>query len=199
MKNAGKILAFCIILLVVGCMEDTDESIILPIINERIPGHVVSEEMLDTLRQYIPVYEGTTPPNIGGGYFVSPFSLLYASDGYEGDFHDLQWYVAPLDVWNQTRYSESQSTAEGTGTEAYVIGSGNRFTLFTIDEVVNEPAGWRCSMLTLISGEKSDNGIGNLRYAILMLDKRDEHEVLIAPDSYRIFVDGDGFSPRISK
>lgn len=192
-------LAICVIMLFFGCMNECEDTIILPTINRQIPDHVISPALLDTIQAYMPVNEGTNPPLIAGTYSVTPFDLVYASDGYEGEFHDLQWHTDNPDSWNRTRYSEQQGTAEGSSREAYIIGSGDRFTLYTIDNSSDPVAGWQCRLVTLISGVKHDSYISDLRYAILMLDKRDEYNVLIAPDSYRIFADGDGNSPLVTK
>ena len=188
-------LTLCLSLFFAGCMNDGDVTIILPLVNRTIPGHVISDEMLDTIRTYMPVNEGQTPPDIAGSYLVTPFELVYSTDVFEGEFHDLTWHADPVNSWNHTTYTERQGTAEGIGHEAYVIGSDDRFTLYTIDSAADPVAGWQCRMVTLISGVKRESEITDLHYAILMLDKRDEADILIAPDSYRIFADGDGHSP----
>ncbi len=182
-----------------GCMNEGEDTIILPTVNRQIPDHVISPALLDTIQAYMPINEGTNPPSVAGTYSVTPFDLIYASDGYEGEFHDLMWHTDNTDSWNRTRYSEQQGTAEGSSREAYIIGSGDRFTLYTIDNSSDPVAGWQCRLVTLISGVKHDSYIADLRYAILLLDKRDEYNVLIAPDSYRIFADGDGNSPLVTK
>lgn len=192
-------LAFCAAILLVGCMREGEDTIILPTMNREIPEHVISRTLLDTIRIYMPINVGSNPPSVAGTYSVSPFDLVYASDGYEGEFHDLEWHIDTPDSWNRTRYSEHQGTAEGRSQEAYIIGNGENFTIFTIDNSVDTLSGWQCRLVTLISGTKRESSVADLRYAILMLDKRDEHNMLIEPDSYRIFADGDGNSPKVAK
>lgn len=199
LRKAIIVSIFGCVMLLCGCMEESDETIVLPVINRCIPHHVISAGLLDTIKEYMPIYEGATPPEVGGEYYVAPLKLVYSTDVFEGEFHDLRWSADSLDGWNRTRFTEHQGNADGIGREAYVIGSGDNFTLFTLEESTDTVAGWQCRMITLVSGTMVATGVSNLHYAILLLDKQDDNGILIAPDDYRIFADGDGISNFVTK
>lgn len=192
MKKSLYIAAAC--LLLASCMKDTGETILLPVLNDRIPERVLSLDEQDSLRQYMPIYEGFTPVNVDGEYMVSPVKLVYASDGFTGEFYDMKWVVADQNGRNVASYSEWQDNATGVTKEAHVIGEGEKITVYTIEKAMDETLGWSCDMVTVISGIKQENGIKDYSYAIVMRDKRDENGIIIEPDSYRVFKDGDGLS-----
>lgn len=175
-------------------MKDTGETIWLPMLNDRIPERVLSLDEQDSLRQFMPIYEGFTPVNVDGQYLAAPMKLIYASDGFSGEFYDMRWKVADQNGRNVASYNEWQESAVGENKEAHVIGEGEKITIYTIEKAVDETLGWSCEMVTVISGLKQQNGIKDYSYAIVMRDKRDENGVIIEPDSYRVFKDGDGLS-----
>jgi hypothetical protein len=179
-------------------MKETDDTVWLPVPNGKIPYEVLSAAEQDTLQQHMPIYEGVTPPNIVGDYLASPMTLQYASDRYEGAFYDLHWRVEKQNERNMATYKEWQRTAVGDGKEAHVIGEQGKFTAYTIEQTVDESRGWSCEQVTVISGTKTADGIEGYSYAIVMRNKQDENGVLIEPDSYRVFTDGDGISSPIT-
>lgn len=192
------ILIFLLPLLLAGCMKETDETFWLPVLGEKIPETVLSAAEQDSIRQYMPIYEGDTPANIEGDYLASPMTLVHASDGFAGSFYDLHWKVEKQNRRNLAIYKEWQNSAVGNGKEAHVIGEGEKITMYTIEQSVNESRGWRCELVTVVSGEKGEDGINGFSYAVVMRNKRDEHGIIIEPDSYRVFSDGDGISSPIT-
>lgn len=192
MRRCLFVLAACLLML--SCMKDSDETIWLPVLNDRIPERVLSADEQDSLRQYMPIYEGFTPVNVDGDYMASPMTLVYASDGFEGEFYDMRWKVADQNGRNVASYKEWQRNAAGSTKEAHVIGEGKKITVYTIEKAVDESLGWSCDMVTVISGEKEEDGIKGYSYAIVMRNKCDNNGVIIEPDSYRVFTDGDGIS-----
>lgn len=185
-------------LLLSGCMKPTDEIILLPVKNSTIPEVVLSAEEQATLSQYIPIHEGSEPPNVEGDWLASPMTLTFASDGYAGEFYDLHWRLERQNERNFAIYKEWQGDASALGKEAHVIGSGDDFTVYTVERSENAVRGWSCEQVTLVSGTKSEAGIKGYSYAIVMRNKTDERGVIIEPDSYRVFTDGDGISSPIT-
>lgn len=192
------ILIFLLPLLLTGCMKETDETVLLPVRGVRIPETVLSAEEQDAVSQYMPIYEGCTPPNVEGDWLASPMTLTFASDNYAGEFYDLHWRVERQNRRNLAKYKEWQNTASALGKEAHIIGEGDNFTMYTIEQSVNESRGWSCEQVTVISGTKTANGIEGYRYAVVMRNKTDERGIIIEPDSYRVFTDGDGISSPIT-
>jgi hypothetical protein len=185
-------------LLMAGCMKETDDTLWLPVPYGKIPYEVLSAAEQDSLRQHMPIYEGVTPPNIVGDYLASPMTLTFASDRYEGTFYDLHWRIENQNERNLASYKEWQRTAAGDGKEAHVIGSEDKFTAYTIEQTVDESRGWSCEQVTVISGTKTANGIEGYSYAIVMRNKQDSNGIIIDPDSYRVFTDGDGISSPVT-
>ncbi len=185
---------FTVCLLLVSCMKDSNETVWLPVLNDRIPERVLSSDEQDSLRQYMPIYEGFTPVNVDGEYIASPMSLVYASDGFSGLFYDMRWKIVDQNGRNVASYKEWQNNATGVTKEAHVIGEGEKVTVYTVEKAVDETLGWSCDMVTVMSGLRTDNGIKDYSYAIVMRNKRDDNGVIIEPDSYRVFSDGDGIS-----
>ena len=185
-------------LLLSGCMKETDETFWLPVLGDKIPETVLSAAEQDSLRQYMPIYEGGSPANVEGDYLASPMTLVHASDGFAGSFYDLHWKVEKQNRRNLAIYKEWQNSAVGNGKEAHVIGEGEKFTMYTIEQSVNESRWWSCELVTVVSGEKGEDGIKGFSYAVVMRNKRDEHGIIIEPDSYRVFTDGDGVSSPIT-
>ena len=175
-------------------MKATNETIFIPVKNKVIPTSVLSSDYQDSLLQYMNIYEGDNPPNIEGNYLVAPMTLVHASDGHENEFHDMSWNTSNQNWWNKITYKEWQGNAEGVAKEAWVIGDGNFFTLYTIEQSRNETDGWNYEAVLILSGEKTNLGIVGYQYAIVMKNKKDDNGVLIEPDSYRIFKDGDNIS-----
>lgn len=177
-----------------GCMKPTGETIVLPVKNGTIPERVLTLAEQDSLLQYMPIYEGSEPPDVTGHWLASPMELKYASDGFAGLFYDMHWCVEHQNGRNIASYKEWQSSAAAVGKEAHVIGDGNNFTMYTIEQSEDASRGWSCEVVTIVSGIKDATGIKDFHYAIVMRDKRDEQGIIIEPDSYRVFTDGDGVS-----
>lgn len=197
MRRCIFIIALCV--MAVSCMKDSCETIWLPVLNDRIPERVLSSDEQDSLRQYMPIYEGFTPVNVDGEYMASPMKLVYASDGFSGQFYDMRWELVDQNGRNVATYKEWQNNATGSTKEAHVIGEGEKVTVYTVEKAVDETLGWSCDMVTVMSGVKTDNGIKGYSYAIVMRNKCDDNGIIIEPDSYRVFTDGDGLSSLTNK
>lgn len=180
--------------LISACMKETDETVLLPVRGVKIPEAVLSAAEQDALSDYMPIYEGGTPPNIEGDWLASPMTLTFASDNYAGDFYDLHWRVERQNGRNLAKYKEWQNTASALGKEAHIIGEGDNFTMYTIEQSENEARGWSCEQVTLISGTRKGDAVEGYYYAVVMRNKTDERGVIIESDRYRVFTDGDGVS-----
>lgn len=194
MRRLGILGVLSMLLSLVGCMKATEETIVIPVRNRVIPETVLSSAYQDSISCYMNIYEGDNPPNIEGSYIAAPMSLVFSSDGYENEFYNMFWKVSGQNWWNRVDYQEWQGDAEGVAHEAWVIGSGNRFTLYTVEQSRHNRQGWEYDAVLILSGEKTDAGIVDYHYAIVMRSKNDSCSVLIEPDSYRVFKDGDSLS-----
>ena len=168
--------------------------------DERVD-QVIPEEYLEMLEGHIPIYDGHTPPFIGGEYLVSQFVLTYDVEGQykPGDvFGDLYIKLYNQDmVYNTIDLIYKQAYNTGTGNGALISGQGNNFTVFfNVDEVSHlDNYDVMNKQAIVISGTKTSTGISNLYYSFIMLEKSDDPDHRIVDVGYyRVFKDKDGSS-----
>lgn len=173
-----------------GLTEDVDEFIPDSILN------IITDE-LD-----IPINEGLNPPSIEGAFLVSPNVMLSTNipnDGFDigHTFDDAIITFSNQNLQDLTvQVSEVQGGGSGDGEGSYIVGEGNKFSVFTELNVYSENSGNR-TLARVYSGEISQNGIIDFHCAILMLDDNgDPNNNLIEIGEGRGFMDSDGFSPR---
>lgn len=163
---------------------------------------VVPDDIEEELNKYIPIYPGVNPPAVEGTYFIDPFVTVYCEDegngGYDpGDivtseyihFFNQNSSDNTLDI--EKRTVSGSSSAKGTG--AFISGEGNNFTAFFNTE--GESSGIYTKTALVISGTKTSDGIKDLHYAFVMVEKGDDpNDKLMEEGVYRVFKDKDGLS-----
>ncbi|MBR2359577.1 MAG: fimbrillin family protein [Bacteroidaceae bacterium] len=165
--------------------------------DERI-GQVIPDDIRQKMEAYIPIYDGVNPPNVEGCYYISPFEAVYCEDGgfdpgdlVEDSYINLtsQSKDNTIDMEEFAPNSGSYSIGEG----AFICGEGDNFTIFFNTEGISLDIYNRTALL--ISGTKSTDGIKNLKYAFVMVEKGDDPEnVLMEEGIFRVFQDQDGIS-----
>lgn len=198
-----RLLLFLVVIAIglTGCLREGIDTIALPF--GKIPDGVIPQEIREQFEEYMPIYEGVTPPDITGEYLNRPDLLVFSSDGqfYPG------YEFAPqyISFQNQTpsgmaTYSEKQASSVADASEVYVVGSGNNFSAYFIsnttryDDYGNVTS--TCKTSTVLSGTVTEDGIENFRFAFVMLEKDDPYYQLMDVNEYRIFEDGDGLAIR---
>ena len=161
--------------------------------------HVIPPEYKDRMDPYITIYEGANPPNIEGIYLLSPNELTYdTTNQFEIGhvFSDMYFRFYNQDMVNNTLdYQEKQKSSEGSGTGCFISGEGNNFTVYFNVDVTSRYEKYDISLkeALVISGTKTDDGIKNLEYAFVIVDKSsDPEQYVIDPGDFRAFKDGDG-------
>ena len=161
--------------------------------------HVIPPEYKDRMDPYITIYEGANPPNIEGIYLLSPNELTYdATNQFEIGhvFSDMYFRFYNQDMVNNTLdYQEKQKSSGGSGTGCFISGEGNNFTVYFNVDVTSRYEKYDISLkqALVISGTKTDDGIKNLEYAFVIVDKSsDPDQYVIDPGDFRAFKDGDG-------
>ncbi|MCQ2281630.1 MAG: hypothetical protein MJZ99_03285 [Bacteroidales bacterium] len=192
-----------------SCLKKGDDTLVLPVPDGKIPYYVIPARLQDSLRTHgFEIYEGIEPPFIEGTYLASPMELQYASDDYSNHFYDLTLHFASQFRRGMLRYCESQTdTVMGQSTVASVIGKGNNFTMYCLQNISNlDNQGdtlFRCRTATVVSGTIEAGGIRNCQYTNIVLDKwavNDYYEMQLADiNSYRIWKDGDSLSVKLAK
>lgn len=165
--------------------------------------YVVPTEILEEVEQYMPIYTGVNPPNVEGCYLIDPFVTVYCQDQgnggyYPGDLVNSE-FINLTNQNMQTRtldYANVSAVHQGhyaIGNGAFISGEGADFTVFFNTE--GESSGIYTKTALVISGSKVSDGIKNLRYAFVMVDKGDDPEnILMAKDVFRVFEDQDGIA-----
>lgn len=163
-----------------------------PKINEVVP-----PDMQDKIKDYMPIYNGSTPPNVMGTYVCSPMYMIASS--IEGETHDkigpfgddLFRFSNQNSTNNTLDYDSRQGGGQDSGKGYFISGTGNNFTIFS-KTTGYSGTGIRTVMATVISGTKTSQGILNYRYAFLMLEKGPdpEHDI-VDVGTFRVFKDQD--------
>lgn len=160
---------------------------------------VGGREMENNLREWMPIYDGNTPPNIEGCYFVDPYEAVYCQDYGNGgyapgkivnsiycQFLNQNSITGKID-FNSVSVTGSE-TAEGRG--AFINGSGNNFTAFFNTNGIEY--GISTKRAVVISGTKTSDGIKDLYYAFVMVEKGDDpNHQLMNEGVFRVFRDKD--------
>ncbi len=165
--------------------------------DERIE-QVVPDDIRQKMEPYIPIYDGTNPPNVEGCYLIEPFETVYCEDnGFSPGTLVVPSYINltgqskenTIDMEECSSDFESYSIGEG----AFISGEGKNFTIFF--NTIGTTYGIENRTALLISGTKATGGIKNLRYAFVMVEKGDDPEgILMKEGVFRVFQDKDGMS-----
>lgn len=201
MKGIGSL--FFLIILFFGAIScsKTDEPV-APAIEEIVPPKALAE-----MKPYITIYEGNTPPNIEGAFFLDPFETVFCQDYSEG--HGFapgkkvaSQYIKFYNQNNATRTLEymeksgADNTDNAIGSGAYIGGSNNNFTVYLNVESITQDV--RCKEAVVISGTKTSSGISNLQYAFVMIEKGDDPDnKIMKVGFFRVFKDQDGLAAAV--
>lgn len=161
---------------------------------------VVPEDVEEELDDYMPIYSGINPPIVDGAYFIDPMVTVYCEDegngGYDPGTIVTSQYIHFLNqnADDNTLDIEERTTSgsfSSTGTGAFISGEGDNFTAFF--NTVGESRGIYTKTALVISGTKTSDGIKDLYYAFVMVEKGDDpNGYLMEEGVYRVFKDQDG-------
>lgn len=155
---------------------------------------VIPLEYVELMKEYIPIHEGTTPPNIEGIYLFSPATMLYDSHDYFSVGHqfadDYFWFYNQSSDNTLSMYATQNlgdlSVAEGV----FISGNGQNFTVYFNEHTVHENGDW-LTKATIISGTKNGDRIDNFHTAFIIIDKYDQTDKYMDVGGYRVIYDGD--------
>ncbi|MFV0328723.1 MAG: hypothetical protein ACK5M3_00440 [Dysgonomonas sp.] len=185
----------------ISCSK-TDEPV-APAIEEIVPPKALAE-----MKPYITIYEGNTPPNIEGAYFLDPLETVFCQDYSEGHgfepgkivasqyikFYNQNNATRTLEYMEKDRVDGAKNNAVGSG--AFITGNNNNFTVYMNTEGTMKEIATK--MAVVISGTKTSSGISNLQYAFVMVEKGDDPEnELMKVGFFRVFKDKDGLASAV--
>ena len=189
-----------------------------------VPANVVPYDLQTKLGQYIPLYTGTTPPNLNittdnGAILFSPSYTVYCSDYQNGKGRGYKpGYITNPSLYVFTNQSSQTNTLTIQSAEfyvnnengtiqftsyeesetSYICGSNSKFTAcFNTTGVTKGKNGNQIEYktATVISGTKTSTGISNMYHAFVMISKTgDTYNDLMDVNAFRVFKDQDGVS-----
>lgn len=181
---------FLLNILLIACKKDEFKKI-----NQLIPENIIND-----ISEHMPIYEGNTPPNIEGDYFISPCMLLFSSNQPDLAFTFEDYFFKFYDQKEKNNNNIISFVGNhklmriDSCENVFLVGSDSNFTAYyTIKEHhfsgVNYKAG------VVISGTKIKNGLSNTFIAIIVLDKSKglNDELVLPKKSFRIIKDKDNF------
>ena len=170
---------------------------------ERI-SQVVPEDIRKKMDPYIPIYDGANPPNVEGVYVMDSPRIVYDATGNIDSEYDhfapMYFKISNQDMTNNTldfqerQISNGKVIGEGEGNGAFISGEGNNFSVYfnTTDLSHTEDYDVTSKTALVISGTKASDGIQNLRYAFVVVEKgADPNNHLMNVGDFRVFRDND--------
>jgi len=193
------LLLFAVITLIYGCDED-DQSNPLDGSLQSV-GVFLTQDVLNSFQGLdFEIYTGKTPPNIEGTFELSPFEVFSSDVPTDEVGLTIADYYPTFSNQNNMEltldYMGEGGPQTDIGIDAYIIGSGQQFTAMI--KMVSEIAGLPVDTGVAFSGTMGNDGINDIKVAFFMIDdKGDPFDVYVVENGQgRVFIDGDGFSPR---
>lgn len=161
------------------------------------------------MEPYITIYDGNNPPNIEGIYVIDPMEVVYDMTGnYQPG--EKQFAMVYFEISNQNTttntldYREQEVIngvvgSESKGEGAFISGEGNNFSVYFNTTGVTHLDAYDVTSThaLVISGTKTNDGIRDLRYSFVMVDKGDDPEgMIINKGDFRVFKDGDNWAEK---
>lgn len=169
-------------------------------VDERI-NVVIPQELLDQIKDYMPIYDGVNPPNVEGTFLIDPYVYVYTSDGFYEAGHQIDSYLMRFYNQNMTTntldYNGRHVTQDAfqNGNGVFISGTGNNFTIYFNTE--GESYGIYLKTALIVSGTLTADGIANLRRAFVCIDKGDDPDGdLLDVGTFRVFKDNDELCER---
>lgn len=172
-----------------------------PQVDERVE-QVIPEEIRTEIEQFIPIYDGVTPPNVEGSYYMDPEALIGTSLSYDqigkhfsSEYQKFSGQDMVKNTINMVRVQGGGSEwMKGTG--AFISGSGDNFTIYF--DMEGESSGIPVKEAIVLSGTKTPAGIKNLTWGFILKEKGDDpHGYVVPVGSFRIAADEDGMSESV--
>ena len=195
-------IAFNILLSMTLCKKESTEgeSIILLGTEKYVKKltEIIPEEWQDDfLTYYGEIPQGYIPPNIEGEYAISPKQFVYSNFVDLSD--DLDMYLKVIDQHNRVATVEFYEGETLHTDTAYIMGSKQNFSLYFVEKRTRDFEGDITSVnrIVLITGEKTPEGIKNLRFGSMILDVREGVNPFIGsftPGWFFIYKDQDGLA-----
>ncbi len=168
---------------------------------KKLPEYVLPNEIYDEVIDLIPVYSGTTPPDMKGEYVSSPHALIYESYGAKPD--SLQFYSdrymgfiytnKQMNFYGKQYDSIERKYIEEIQYNVKITGSNDQFTCYYI--VDGYVQGYYAQQAFIFSGKKTDAGLEDFHTAVVLLETSGNPN-MYEKHSYRVLKDYDGLAEK---
>jgi hypothetical protein len=207
MKKLHTILIFTLVtLLTFSCKKDEEQSGDLSKdgLTKNITNFVADSIIQKMKSLGMPIYGGDTPPLIsesGEDIMFRINNFILVNSDIENDYPNKKFANLLVLLKNQNNdkltldYQDTNEefTSISTGRAGYIVGEGNKFTLFIDKQNVKVDTESKADLVVVISGQLSAEGIINLYYANFMLnDYGDVNNIYIGNGQGRVIYDSDG-------
>ena len=151
----------------------------------------------DFFTYYGEIPQGYIPPNIEGEYTISPKQFVHSN--FVDLFGDLDMYLKVTDQHNRVATVEFHEGENLHTDTAYIMGSKQNFSLYFEEKRTLDFYGNLTSVkrVVLITGEKAQEGIKNLRFGSIILEASEEVNPFFGtfvPGWFFIYKDLDGLA-----
>ena len=168
---------------------------------KKLPEYVLPNEIYDEVIKLIPVYSGTTPPDMKGEYVSAPHALIYESYGEKPD--SLQFYSdrymgfiytnKQMNFYGKQYDSIERKYIEEIQYNVKITGSNDQFTCYyVVDGYVQ---GYYAQQAFIFSGKKTDAGLEDFHAAVILLETSGNPN-MYEKHSYRVLKDYDGLAEK---
>ena len=189
--------------LLTSCSKsDSDDS---DVQDERLES-VVPAQFQSTLLKHMPYHKGVNPPILEGNTnVISPNVLAYnsveADTNYKPGKVVSDNYIVitnqntkrnTIDFISYEINNSGKNIGGQDGDGAFISGEGNNFTIFVTTTYSLNGATMKRALI--ISGTKTDQGLTDVYFGFLCVEKDDPNNKLMKVGEYRIFKDKDGLA-----
>ena len=169
-------------------------------VNGHIPSEVLPDAIADEISQYMNIYSGNDPLVIDSMFVSNPHTLIHTTFDEPADtvYHELYVdFVIKEDkidiiewVWDNQMWIHRPVAFR----DLYIIGSGNNFTTYYLEENISYSPGYS-KKATILSGTWDDANrcVRDFKIAEILVNTYGNPN-LPPENSYRIIGDGDGVS-----
>lgn len=195
MKKFISLLLLSLGVFLFSCSSDDDPSSDAP---TSTIDKIIPKKIRVQLEKHITFYTGENPPFIEGEYKIDKCSAVFCSDNYyePGEVVSaimIKFFNQNLTTNRLDYASKSAGSYQTSGIGGYINGSGNNFTALMVVKGSSYDIPTKEGIV--ISGTLTDEGIKNLKYAFVMIEKGEDpvHQIMEA-GAFRVFEDEDGMA-----
>ncbi|MDR1340395.1 MAG: DUF5018 domain-containing protein [Prevotellaceae bacterium] len=164
---------------------------------------LVPQEIISTMKDLgQEINGGNTPPTVEGTYELKP--LILKGSNIDSDRIGSSYLTTYITFSEQDNGSltlkakETQGTRTATGTGAFIVGEGNRFSVFIYFTNYRTDINTSFKTVGVYSGTVSPDGIIDCTTSLFMLDDGgDPEDGLIENGDGRVLWDSDGLAERV--